>query len=108
MPPPLLQEMGSRALGLGEDSYQPFTRAFQELPLFTQRGPNGDLFYAGMIDGSIEISVTPGGPGAWRRRLRRPAAQHHQDFALGAELGVRASPRRGWVLELAGRPCHDS
>jgi subtilase family serine protease len=38
-----------------------FTRAFQELPLFTQRAPNGDLFYAGLIDGSIEISVTPAG-----------------------------------------------
>jgi hypothetical protein len=24
------------------------------------------------------------------------------------EGGVRASPRQGWALELAGRPCHDS
>jgi hypothetical protein len=38
-----------------------FTRAFEELPLFTQRAPNGDLFYAGPIDGSIEVSVSPSG-----------------------------------------------
>jgi hypothetical protein len=38
-----------------------FTHAFQELPLFTERAPNGDLFYAGLIDGSIEISVSPSG-----------------------------------------------
>jgi hypothetical protein len=40
-----------------------FTRAFEELPLFTQRAPNGDLFYAALINGSIEISVAPNG--AW-------------------------------------------
>jgi hypothetical protein len=38
-----------------------FTRAFEELPLFTQRALNGDVFYAGLINGSIEISFTPGG-----------------------------------------------
>jgi hypothetical protein len=38
-----------------------FTRAFAELPLLTQSAPNGDLFYAGLIDGSIEISVTSAG-----------------------------------------------
>jgi hypothetical protein len=38
-----------------------FTRAFEELPLFTQRAPNGDLFFAGLIDGSIEVSVSPFG-----------------------------------------------
>jgi hypothetical protein len=38
-----------------------FTRAFEELPLFTQRAANGDLFYAGLIDGSIQISVGPSG-----------------------------------------------
>jgi hypothetical protein len=37
------------------------TRAFEELPLFTQRAPNGDLFYAGLIDGSIQISFDPSG-----------------------------------------------
>jgi hypothetical protein len=40
-----------------------FTRAFPELPLFTQRAPNGDLFYAGLIDGTVEISV--GRAGDW-------------------------------------------
>jgi hypothetical protein len=38
-----------------------FTRAFQELPLFTERATNGDLWFAGLIDGSIEISVSPSG-----------------------------------------------
>jgi hypothetical protein len=37
------------------------TRAFEELPLFTQRALNGDVFYAGLINGSIEISFTAGG-----------------------------------------------
>jgi hypothetical protein len=40
-----------------------FTRAFEQLPLFTQRAPNGDLFYAGLIDGTVEISV--GRSGDW-------------------------------------------
>jgi hypothetical protein len=38
-----------------------FTREFEELPLFSQRAPNGDLFYAGLIDGSIEISFNRSG-----------------------------------------------
>jgi hypothetical protein len=38
-----------------------FTREFEELPLFSQRAPNGDLFYAGLIDGSIEISFNLSG-----------------------------------------------
>jgi hypothetical protein len=37
-----------------------FTRAFEELPLFTQRAQSGDLFCGGLINGSIEISFTPG------------------------------------------------
>jgi hypothetical protein len=32
----------------------------------------------------------------------------HIAFQARAELDVRASPRQGRVLELAGRPCHDS
>jgi hypothetical protein len=38
-----------------------FTRAFEQLPLFIERAGNGDLFCAGMVDGSIEISVAPSG-----------------------------------------------
>jgi hypothetical protein len=38
-----------------------FTRAFEQLPLFTERAGNGDLFCAGLIDGVIEVSVAPGG-----------------------------------------------
>jgi hypothetical protein len=38
-----------------------FTRAFEELPLFTERAHNGDLFCAGLIDGVIEVSVSLSG-----------------------------------------------
>jgi hypothetical protein len=38
-----------------------FTRAFEQLPLFTAPARNRDLFYAGLIDGSVEISVDPSG-----------------------------------------------
>lgn len=36
-----------------------FTRAFEQLPLFTQRAANRDLWFAGLIDGSVEISADP-------------------------------------------------
>jgi hypothetical protein len=36
-----------------------FTRAFEQLPLFTAPARNRDLFFAGLIDGSVEISVDP-------------------------------------------------
>jgi hypothetical protein len=38
-----------------------FTRAFEQLPLFSERANNGDLFCAGLIDGKIEVSVAPSG-----------------------------------------------
>jgi hypothetical protein len=49
------------------------TRAFQELPLFTQRAPNGDLFYAGLISAPARRNPrtaggAPGGP--WRQPKR--------------------------------------
>jgi hypothetical protein len=36
-----------------------FTRAFEELPLFTDQATNGDVWFAGLIDGEIEISANP-------------------------------------------------
>jgi hypothetical protein len=38
-----------------------FTQAFEKMPLFTERTRNGDLFCAGLVDGVIEVSITPGG-----------------------------------------------
>jgi hypothetical protein len=38
-----------------------FTRVFEELPLFSERAGNGDLFFAGLIDGTIEISFNLSG-----------------------------------------------
>jgi hypothetical protein len=31
-------------------------RQFEELALFTEQAPNGDLFFAGLLDGEIEVS----------------------------------------------------
>lgn len=33
-----------------------FTRQFEEMALFSEKSANGDLFYAGLVDGSVEIS----------------------------------------------------
>jgi hypothetical protein len=38
-----------------------FTRAFEELPLFTDRAIDGDLWFTGLINGSIQISFDPSG-----------------------------------------------
>jgi hypothetical protein len=38
-----------------------FAREFEELPLFSERALNGDLFFAGLIDGTIEISFNLSG-----------------------------------------------
>ena len=32
------------------------TRQFEELALFTEKAPNGDIFFAGLIDGRLEVS----------------------------------------------------
>jgi hypothetical protein len=31
-------------------------RQFEELALFTEKTPNGDLFFAGLLDGEVEVS----------------------------------------------------
>ena len=33
-----------------------FTRQFEELPLYSERAANGDTFFAGLVDGVVEIS----------------------------------------------------
>lgn len=38
-----------------------FVRQFEELALFSEKSANGDLFYAGLVDGSVEISFDPSG-----------------------------------------------
>jgi hypothetical protein len=74
------------------------TRAFQELPLFTQRAPNGDLFYAGLINGSIEISFTPAGEW-WISDLRIAVANAGRGDAPGKliQLDPEESPSLYWL-----------
>lgn len=31
-------------------------RQFEELALFTEKAPNGDLFFAGLLDGEVEVA----------------------------------------------------
>jgi len=38
-----------------------FKRTFEELPLFSQKAANGEVFAAGLVDGEIEISYSPCG-----------------------------------------------
>lgn len=38
-----------------------FKRTFEELPLFSQKAANGEVFAAGLVDGEIEISYSPAG-----------------------------------------------
>lgn len=38
-----------------------FTRQFEELPLYSEKAANGDLFYAGLVDGNVEISFDGSG-----------------------------------------------
>jgi hypothetical protein len=74
------------------------TRAFEELPLFTERAPNGDLFYAGLINGSIEISFTPAGKW-WVSDLRIAVASAGQEDAPGRliQLNPEESPSLYWL-----------
>jgi hypothetical protein len=39
------------------------TRNFEELPLYSEKTANGDVFYAGLVDGTVEISYS--GPSDW-------------------------------------------
>jgi hypothetical protein len=74
------------------------TRAFEELPLFTERAPNGDLFYAGPINGSIEISFTPAGEW-WISDLRIAVANACRGDAPGKliQLDPEESPSLYWL-----------
>jgi hypothetical protein len=38
-----------------------FTRDFEELPLYSERTRSGECFFAGLVDGSIEISFDASG-----------------------------------------------
>ena len=38
-----------------------FTREFEELPLYSERTRTGECFFAGLVDGSLEISFDSSG-----------------------------------------------
>jgi len=38
-----------------------FTREFEELPLYSERTRSGECFFAGLVDGSIEVSFDASG-----------------------------------------------
>jgi hypothetical protein len=40
-----------------------FIREFEELPLYSEKAANGDVFFAGLVDGVVEISYAS--DGAW-------------------------------------------
>lgn len=33
-------------------------RQFEELPLYSEKAANGDIFFAGLVDGTVEVSYT--------------------------------------------------
>ena len=38
-----------------------FTRTFEELPLFAEKTKAGEVFFAGLLDGTLEVSFEPSG-----------------------------------------------
>jgi hypothetical protein len=79
-----------------------FTQPFEKMPLFTERTRNGDLFCAGLVDGVIEVSVTPGGDW-WISDLHIAVenARRTDDGATG-EL-VRLDPDESCCWPMASR-----
>jgi hypothetical protein len=78
-----------------------FTRAFEELPLFSEDAANGDLFFAGLIDGSIEISVDPWGN--WRISDLHVSVKNARPTAAGinnkkVQLDPDLSPSLYWLV----------
>lgn len=62
------------------------TREFEELPLYSEKAANGDIFFAGLVDGIVEISYSP--DGAW----------HVSDIKIKADNGRRV--KDGGVTKL--------
>jgi hypothetical protein len=77
-----------------------FTRAFEELPLYSEKTKSGECFFAGLVDGSLEISFDASGD--WHvsdihikvENYRRGAANEARTVRIDAD----ESPSLYWHL----------
>jgi hypothetical protein len=78
-----------------------FRREFEELPLFSEKDANGDLFYAGLVDGSVEISFDS--TGDWHVsdiKIRVDNLRRVKDGGVARVITVDAdeNPALYWLL----------
>ena len=68
-----------------------FTREFEELPLYSERTRSGETFFAGLVDGSLEVSFDS--TGDWHISDIHIRVQNYQmgDAAL-AKISASAGP----------------
>ncbi len=77
-----------------------FTRQFEELPLYSERTKSGETFFAGLVDGSLEVSFDS--TGDWHISDIRIRVQNYRmgDAALAKTVRIDAdeNPSLYWHL----------
>jgi hypothetical protein len=90
-----------------------FTRAFEELPLFTERAPNGDFFFAGLINGTATSTTATSAraPASFRSRSSRSRSmismrweapiRRRLSIFLSRSRGIETMTLHQWDREVA-------